>query len=424
MTETAQQPEQEQQPEVRVVAPPPAHSHKLGGSNAVRRINCPASASLEAEVPGEFGDSDYATWGSLFHACMEMLLTADPDGPAAAEELFEQLVGQDLGFGEDYTITVEHINDKVRPAWDAWQELLAEHDIVEWFIEQRVEFPMDTLGGAFGTVDILAIDSKGFLHVLDWKFGDGVPVEVEGNYQLLFYASAALYEENAEIAAFCAEIAGLWLHIVQPRHGANRVIHSWQTTEDTVEKFIDLAVAAIAAAADPPPPKPGDHCRWCTAKVICPAQTEAAVTALKADPSVLSGVELAAALQLATQLKPWIAAVWDLAHHELSAGVAVPGYKLVNKKSAGRKWKDPDEAERQLKKKKVKAADMYTERELRSPTQLEKRLPKVYSLVEHLVHSPTSGVTVVPDSDSREAVVDAFALLANALPDGNSEPQT
>jgi hypothetical protein len=389
------------------------HSGIMGGSNAEQRLNCPGSYKLEKQMP-KGPPSEYAVQGSVFHAAMELLLTADPETDDELEGLLDELVGQDLGFGEEWKITAEQINVKVRPAWESWITIRDEHGIDDWFIEQRVSLDK-VIPRAFGTVDILGKDVHNGLHVLDWKFGDGVSVPVEGNSQLTFYAAGALYDDDPELAAFCDEVSVVHLHIVQPRVGANRVYESWQTDEAYIEKFLDLAVAAVAAAATPEPPiKPGTHCRWCDGKPICPAHEAAGIEALAVKPESMTATDLATNLNRAALLKTWISAVFDLAQRELEGGAQIPGWKLVPKQPR-RQWIDAEAAEAMLKKRKVKIDVMY-ERKLRSPTQIEKLKPDLYSRVLSAnVEARSSGLTVVDDSDPREAVADHMALLTNAL---------
>ena len=330
------------------------------------------------------------------------------------------LEGDDLGYGEQWAITREQINSKILPAWDAWKTLVAEYGIDDYFIEVRVSLDR-VISKAFGTVDVLAKDKNGFVHVVDWKFGDGVPVSVEGNMQLSFYAAGALYDDDDEIAEFCEDIAGVVLHIIQPRVGDDTVLHTWITDEAFIEAFVDQAVAAAELAGKPEAPvKPGKHCKWCRAKPVCPAHTEAAVEALNIDPAgPLTAVELAECMQRADLLKDWINSVYALAQNELEAGVALPGYKLVQKQPR-RVWIDPEAVEKELRARKVKVGTMF-KRTLLSPAQIQKAIPKVYESISTMVDLRSSGVTVVPDSDKREAVVDQFALLAEALPGDKQE---
>ena len=397
---------------------PQAHSSVMGGSNAGQRVNCPGSYALEQKMP-EPPESPYAIQGSVFHTAMEMLLTADPRNAKELKAVTDDLIGNDLGYGDEWAITLEQINAKILPAWDAWKALVSEYNIDDYFIEVRVS--LDTvIPKAFGTVDVLAKDTSKCLHVVDWKFGDGVPVPVEGNMQGLFYAGGALYDEDPEIKEFCEDVSAVAIHIIQPRVGDESVLHTWVTDEATIEQFIDQAVVAVDKATKPDAPiKAGGHCRWCRAKPVCPAHTEAATDALSKSPDAMTATELSAALQQADMLKTWIADVYALAQRELEQGAAVPGYKLVQKQPR-RVWVDPEAAEKALRAAKVKVGVMF-KRTLLSPTQIQKAVPKVYDTISDMVDLRSSGLTVVPDSDKREAVVDQFALLHEALPGGNSE---
>lgn len=390
------------------------HSNIMGGSTAAQRINCPGSYQLELEQP-KGPPSEFADRGSMLHAAMELLVTADPESIKDAEPLFAEMIGQDFGF-EGHEVTQELVDTKLRPALDAWFAVLDEYDLEDWFIEQRVSLET-VVKGAFGTTDILAKDTKKRLHVLDWKFGDGVVVPVKGNYGLGFYAGAALYDEDEELIEFCDDITGVVLHIVQPRVGSEQALYTWETTEQWIEALVDQAGEAMQKAmSEKPPLKTGPWCRWCAAKPVCPAQNNLASEALGKQPESMSGIELAEALKKADILKSWIASVYDLAQRELESGAAVPGYKLVQKQPR-RQWVDATAAEKAMRKAKIKVGDMF-KKSLISPTQLQELNKEVYSSLQSdhvIMHS--SGLTVVDDSDKREAVTSSMDLLANALPD-------
>jgi hypothetical protein len=390
------------------------HSNVMGGSTASRRIHCPGSYLAEKDHPNV--ESEYAIRGSMLHSAMELLLTADPETMDDTEDLFEQLIGQELGYGDEYEITKELVDTKLRPAWEAWCEVMDEYDLDDWFIEQRVSFG-DIIPGAFGTADIIAKDKQKRLHVLDWKFGDGVPVPAEANMGLGFYAGGALYDEDAELQEFCDDISGVVLHIVQPRVGSNVVLHTWETTEEWIELLVEQAASAVALAHDPKAPRiPGDWCMFCKDRVGCPAQQALATAALSNEPKSMTSVELGAAMHMAQQLKSWISDVVKLAEKEAEGGAAIPGWKLVNKRPT-RVWTDHDEAEKRLRNAKIKVADMYN-RKLISPTQAEKLSKKLYGdKLSDIVVMHSSGLTLVQESDRRQAVVSGAELLANALPE-------
>lgn len=393
------------------------HSHVMGGSTAAQRVNCLLSLTLEAKAPPK-KETDFATQGSVLHSAMELMLTAlDPDSKTYEKDyrrVLKDLEGQDLGYGEEWAITDELIKTKIMPAWHAFIQVLSEYKLVDWFIEQRVSLEQ-VIPGAFGTADLIAIDEAGRLHILDWKFGDGVVVPVTGNMGLTFYAAATLYDTDPELVEFCADISGIVLHIVQPRVGADQVLYSWETDETFIEAFVDQATAAMERAQQPDPPaKPGDWCRWCAAKPICPAHDKMASDALSKAPDAMTAVELAEALHKADLLKSWINEVYALAQQEMETGAAVPGYKLVQKQPR-RVWNDEAEAAKIMKRRKMRVADMY-KRTLLSPAQVEKKVPDLYSSVlADCVHLHSTGLTIVPDTDKREAVTSSMDLLANAL---------
>ena len=394
------------------------HSHVMGGSTAERRINCPGSLHLEKAVPDK-ESSEFAERGSMLHAAMELLLTADPEEGEVMSTV-NQLIGQDLGF-DGHEITEELAHEKILPAWDAWVRLRDEYELEDWFIEQRVSLEV-VVPGAFGTADILAKDAASRLHIIDWKFGDGIVVPAEQNIGLGFYAASALYDEDPELIEFTNDIgAVVYLHIIQPRVGQDTVLSSWMTTDTWIENLVDLAAAAVDKAhSDNPPLKPGKWCGFCKARPTCPAQTALATEAISKSPEAMNSVDLAQAMRIADTLQGWIKDVYRLAQDELEQGASIPGYKLVNKMPR-RVWTDPAEAEKRLRAAKLKVGDIY-KKTLISPTQAEKLDARLYNRRLHdIVAMHSSGVTIAPDSDKRQAVVSSAQLLANALPEQKQE---
>ncbi len=390
------------------------HSNVMGGSTAARRRNCPGSYKQEKDIPAGIS-SDDADRGSMLHAAMELLITADPQEMRDAKELFGELLGQDLGF-EGQEITEELIDTKLGPALAAWFEITKEWEIDDWFIEQRVSLE-EVIPHAFGKADILGKDTNKRLHVLDWKFGDGIVVDVEANDGNAFYAAAALYDQSdEELVEFCQDITGIVFHIIQPRVGSEVIKHTWETTEEWIEVWLDQSVtAAQIAQTDNPPLKVGDWCRFCKAKAKCPEYDRVGDQFLTLKPKTLDPVTLGKALQQAQDLKARIKAVFELAQEEMENGVSIPGWKLVQSQPR-RQWSDSKKAEARLKQARLPHKELYKST-LISPTQLEKLKPRLYNKVEKdFVVWHSSGLTVVQDSDKREAVTDSMELLSHALP--------
>ena len=96
-----------------------------------------------------------------------------------------------------------------------------------------------------------------------------------------------------------------------------------------------------------------------------------------------------------------IAAIKAFAYERASAGDAVPGYKLVEKR-ARRHWTDEALV---IKWAQDRAIEPFEKPELKSPAQLEKGLkkPEKADLAAFTV-SISSGTALVPEADARPAV--------------------
>jgi hypothetical protein len=92
---------------------------------------------------------------------------------------------------------LELIDNKLVPALAAL-DVIDPNKEMEIEAETRVGFG-DLLPDVFGSTDLIGRIGKRAV-VLDWKFGDGVAVEVEENPQLMFYAAAAMRTEATKWA--------------------------------------------------------------------------------------------------------------------------------------------------------------------------------------------------------------------------------
>src|SRR4029079_6811777 len=151
-----------------------AHSILVGGSIAARRLNCPASfqESLKQPQSARGVSSVYADRGTALHTIMSELLTIARDEKMSGGLC--SLTAHPRQF-DDVTITAEDIAEAIVPPLDALDQLMLEHGggfkIVA--IEAHVRFP--GLPAAFGTVDLI-LQSATHVLVVDYKFGQGVPV--------------------------------------------------------------------------------------------------------------------------------------------------------------------------------------------------------------------------------------------------------
>jgi hypothetical protein len=364
------------------------HSNIVGGSSAKRVINCPGSVKLVQKMPPQ-PTSEHAARGTLLHNIISEYLERD---------------NVPLQSFVDEKFTMALMEEKLLPALDLLNEIDPDNELV-YKVESRVGFG-DLLPGVFGSTDLLGrIGDRAI--VLDWKFGDGVVVTAEENEQLMFYAAAAMRTpETAWVFEGAAEIE---LIIVQPP-----VMRRWVTTRERIAQFERELVRAVKTAQTPDAPlAQGDHCRWCTAKPICPQMTGAVDRALKQQIVNLDVDTLGQYLKNADLLEEWVKDLRALAFGLLEKNVAVPGYKLVQKQ-ARRKWTSEESAKQALLSLGLKES-VVVETSIMSPAQAEKALKKRFSeLPEDLIKSESSGTTLAPVEDDRPAV-QSFVGLSKAL---------
>ena len=366
------------------------HSNIVGGSTAKRVINCPGSVALVQKMPKQ-PSSPHADRGTLLH-----------------NTIAEVLEGRDYIIGSKYeeqVLTQDLVEEKLLPALAALDQIDPDKDML-YEVETRVGFG-DLLPNVFGSTDLIGRIGRRAV-VLDWKFGDGVAVEVEDNPQLLFYAAAAMRTEATKWAF--DGVDEIEMVIVQPPQ-----VKRWVTTPARVAEFERELVNAVKQALKPDAAiKTGDHCRWCTAKPICPQMTGAVDRALQASIQAIDAQMISAYLANADLLEDWIKDLRALAHQMLDSGASVPGYKLVAKRGT-RQWTNEKDVVHWLDGKGLEPTEIYS-KELLSPAQMEKVLKKrKLALPDDLVVSVSSGTTLAAESDPRPPVLQIGKQLTAAL---------
>ena len=367
------------------------HSRIVGGSTAKRVISCPGSVALVDQMPPQ-PSSSYADEGTLLHDAIAKVLETDCD-PFT-------LVGTKLN---DSVLTEDLIENKLMVALSALDEIDPEGEM-EYEVESRVGFG-DLLPDVFGSTDFIG-RLRDRAVVLDWKFGDGVAVSAEENYQLLFYAAASIRTQKTAWAFEGAK--EVELIIVQPP-----AVKRWVTSLERVKSFETELVHAVKLALKPDAAlASGDHCRWCAAKPICPVMTGAIDRITKAKIEVLPVDQIAHYLDQVPLVEAFIKDLQQLAHGLIEEGKAVPGWKLVNKR-ATRQWIDEDKAVAFLSGVGVEA---WGEPKPLSPAQAEKALKKAkIELPDDLVVAVSTGSTLAPENDPRPAVLQIGHSLKKAM---------
>jgi hypothetical protein len=369
------------------------HSNIVGGSTAKRVMNCPGSVALVQKMPPQ-PSNKYADEGTLLHNVIAEIVMSDKH----PEEFLHTKYN-------DQILTLELIDNKLVPALAAL-DVIDPNKEMEIEAETRVGFG-DLLPDVFGSTDLIGRIGKRAV-VLDWKFGDGVAVEVEENPQLMFYAAAAMRTEETKWAFDGVE--EIEMVIVQPPQ-----VKRWVTTPARIAQFEKELVRAVKLAQQPNAElKIGDHCRWCAAKPICPQMTGAVDRALKTSIDDLDAPTISAYLKNADMLEQWITDLRALALQMLDSGARLPDYKLVAKRAI-RQWTDEDKAKVALFAYGLTESEVI-ETSIISPAKAEKALKKrKKALPDDLVVAISSGNTLASADDPRPEVMILGKQLTAAL---------
>lgn len=360
----------------------PAHS-PLGASSAERWMNCPGSVTLidlvRAADRYEEADPDYRRDGTQAHALAAHCLEDGLDAWEADETQFPELTADMMGAVQEYL-------DFVR-VQDGFRE-----------VEQRVHIP-EFHPQFYGTLDCV-VSGGGMLHVVDYKHGVGVVVDADDNPQLKYYAYGYLGRKE-EAAEGWQDSHVVRLTIVQPRaFHPDGTIRSWDTTVGEIRRWAEEELKpAMEATRDLDYLALGQWCRFCPAKLVCPAYDGLARKSLQA-PTRLTYAE-------AQQLKMLIKAVEEDAERRALAGedVSAEGVKVV-KKISHRQWKTSvlmhKPGEPALLEAKF-GADAWKPRAYKGPPDIEK-LPGGKDFVAEFAFQPDNGLTIAPMTDRRRAV--------------------
>jgi len=372
----------------------------LGASKAHQWMACPPSAKWEATFP-ETGPSEAAQEGTLAHALAEDHLRKILDG---------KRVTTPKKFKEDplYRPAMEeHVAtycDVITETLTAMRESGADPII---YLEQQLDLS-GWIPDGFGTADCILI-GNGTLHVFDFKYGKGVPVNAEENPQLKLYGLGALEEFG-----LLYDISDVVLHIVQPRLES---ITDWTVSREVLEKWGTFVVKPIAEKAFKGEGEfnPGeDQCRWCRCKNACRAYNTYMLDTVKArfndlgeerPANELSDEEIAGLLDSIEEIKRWVSSVADYALDQaLNHGVKYPGYMVVEGRS-NRKISDEAAAIAKLESRGFKADQIM---KLKGLTDLEEQIGKTRlgDIIGDYIIKPPGKPKLAPEKEGRKPYTD------------------
>lgn len=416
---------------------------QLSPSKRHRWALCPGSVREEAKYPEE-RSGPAAIDGTHSHTLLEHCIKAglaDPTlmvGVRLMDDEGEFVIDADRA--ARVKSAIEYVKSRVTHL-NGMAEVVPETRVdPQWFTNR------DDLSG---TVDIQII-SGDVLEIIDYK--DGMAeVPAEGNLQLEQYALGKLAEcrkgYNVPDQYPWHEVR---MTIIQPKLAlrGGTPITTWTVPVSELLTKISVLVDQARATDNPDAPLiPGDsQCKYCRAKGACSAlagnvmkevgimfqpiadQTfEIAQQSADRDPAVMSDDQIRQVMEAAPLMRQLLEAVEKEALRRLEAGQSIPGLKLVNGRGS-RTWALPEEemAEKLVKMGIPKTAIYETK--LVSPAKAEKLVwekrdgtkvsltPRQMSRMEQEYVSKMAGkLTVVPESDSRPAVVKNAAPMFSAV---------
>lgn len=368
----------------------------LSASSAHRWLTCTPSARLEEQFPDT--TSEAAEEGTLAHELAELKVRNCfyPEDVSKRKLTFAIKKFKENGLWNDemlgHTDTyIDYIRDV--------SNRLPSKPYVE--VEKRVDYGEYAPDG-FGTADCIMVQGE-MLHVIDFKYGKGVPVSAEMNPQLMLYALGAY-----ESCKMLYPIKKIKLSIVQPRLPDD--ISEWGCSIEELLRFGESVKERAALALDGSGEfNPGEkQCRFCRAKAQCRARAEENVRlAFMTDtkPPLLNNEEIGQYLLQGEDVARWLKDVQEYALAECLAGKEIPGWKAVEGKGS-RNWTDMDAAFEKLEKSGVIAEEMLWERKPLTLAQVEKEVGKkdfVDAVGEFIVKKPGKPA-LVKESDKREAI--------------------
>lgn len=376
---------------------PPVKHALLGASSAARWIACPPSARATENLPDE--ESEYAAEGTRAHEVCEVALRRNLKNWEQGQALMEVIPGGALGKDEKSSEIIRAANQYIDFIHEQWALFPHKPGV---FIEQEVDVSRWVPEG-FGTCDCLMI-GDGILHIVDFKYGKGVPVSPVRNPQLMYYAlgAYALFDGIEEIDT-------VRMSIVQPR-----IQEEPETWELSLADLLTWAREVLTPAAQMAWKGegefcPGPHCKdhFCKAYPNCRAWQDkygplAGFEPLP-QPAALTDEELGDWLRKVQGLAQYARDLEDYAQTALLEGRSLPGWKLVAGRST-RKWSDQDAAFKQMETDGINDAMLYTRTPI-SLTVAEKMIgkKKFAETMSAFITKAPGAPKLAQDSDPRPA---------------------
>ncbi len=369
----------------------PPNSHAvLSASSSHRWMNCTPSARLEREFADR--ETEAAAEGTAAHALCEHKLrralkmrSRKPVSKYDCDEMD--------GYTDGY---VEFVLEQLAQA-----KLECADPLV--LIEQRLDFSCWVPEG-FGTGDCLIVADK-LLHIIDFKYGQGVLVEAEENPQMMLYALGAL-----RLFDSLYDITEVSMSIYQPRR---ENVSTWTISVDELNAWAENTLKPKAELAHKGEGDylPGPWCQFCKAAVKCRARAEEKLQLARfefAPPPLLSDEEIEEILTKLDDLTKWASEIQAYAQDAaVNHGKVWQGFKLVATRT-NRRYTDEGAVIQAAKD--AGYTDIFR-KSLIPITEMEKLMSKkeFNRILGSLVEKPQGRPTLVPVTDKRPALTNTGA---------------
>lgn len=374
----------------------------LSASAAHRWLYCTPSARLEQEE-GANECSVYAEEGTAAHALAELKLSytyghiSYYDYQKAYDE-FKTTSEYAKYYNPEFEEFVDSFVDYVCSQTDGLKNF-------HIYFELRVNFS-NVVPQGFGTSDVVIVDEEQ-IHIIDLKFGKGVPVSAINNPQLRLYGMGALN--------LFPNTKTIKMSINQPR------LASCDSEVLTKKELLDWSFNFVKPRADEAIEGKGvfhaseDACRFCKLRGKCKVRADQQLAVAQKEFEIveekqfsvtaLDEQQIANILEVAPLFIDWFKDVQSYALGQLMRGVKIPGFKLVEGRS-NRVIIDENKVKETLISAGYREEKLTKPAEMLGLSKLETLVgkKKLQELCADYIVKPQGKLTLAPESDRRPEV--------------------
>lgn len=286
-----------------------------------------------------------------------------------------------------------------------------------FLVEQKM--PLFYYAGRHAIVDAAVFNPES-LHIVDYKYGEGVAVSPVENLQAIIYARQIVHYGGMVLPPEFP----IFIHIYQPRNrDSDTPAKVWETTwgeiealSDEIQDHAEVIQINHKTNGQPLDFAPSEKaCRWCPAKGFCAARERSMLDGLEPlviaePPQELPAVTTITVEQLGTILKhkadiiKWLNDAEEYAVERMKEGHTIPDHKLVIGRGGNRYWTNPQAAAKLLLDTTILKRGEVIEEKVISVSAVEKLLgkKKLSAELSALIARPAGSPTIAAADDERD----------------------